>query len=63
MWQLVERIQIQFPGLPNAHWVALRLLDGDASIEKAIRERTLGDLARNNAFAPVGEPAIRGAAS
>jgi ferrous iron transport protein B len=61
--QLVERIQTQFPGLPNAHWVALRLLDGDASIEQAIREETLGDLARDNGFAPVGQPALQGAAS
>jgi GTP-binding protein len=61
--QLVERIQNQFPGLPNPRWVALRLLDGDASIEQAVREGTLGNLARNNGFAPVGEPALQGAAS
>jgi ferrous iron transport protein B len=61
--QLVERIQSQFPGLPNTRWVALRLLDGDTSIEQAIREGTLGNLARNNGFAPVGEPVMQGAAS
>jgi len=61
--QLVERVQAQFPGLPNAHWVALRLLDGDASIEQAIHEGTLGDLARNSAFVQVGDRAMQVAAS
>jgi hypothetical protein len=32
--------------------VALRLLDGDASIEQAVRDRTLGDLARGAVPAP-----------
>ena len=30
----LERV---FPGLPNAHWVALRLLDGDRRIIEAVR--------------------------
>ncbi|PJF20762.1 MAG: iron transporter FeoB [Phototrophicales bacterium] len=45
---LVEAIHAEYPDLPNARWVALRLLDGDASIEQAIREGRLGDLTRNN---------------
>lgn len=49
---LIASIQTQFPNLPNARWVALRLLDGDASIEQAIREGTLGDLTRGKAVAP-----------
>jgi Fe2+ transport system protein B len=53
--QLVSIINEQFPGLPNARWVALRLLDGDASIEQAVREHTLGDLSRGNGVAPVGD--------
>ncbi|MFB3816289.1 MAG: FeoB small GTPase domain-containing protein [Candidatus Methylomirabilales bacterium] len=44
--QLVEQIQRLFPGLPNARWVALRLLDGDERIIQAIRSGELGDLAR-----------------
>lgn len=43
---LVAAIEEQYPNLPNARWVALRLLDGDASIEAAIRENRLGDLSR-----------------
>lgn len=41
---LVSAVLQEYPGLPNARWVALRLLEGDASIEAAIRERRLGDL-------------------
>jgi Fe2+ transport system protein B len=33
-----------FPALPNLRWVALRLLDGDESIIRAVREGSLGDL-------------------
>ncbi len=32
------------PGLPNAPWVALRLLDGDDRIQTALRRGELGDL-------------------
>jgi ferrous iron transport protein B len=32
------------PGLPNAAWVALRLLDGDERIQSALRRGELGDL-------------------
>jgi ferrous iron transport protein B len=42
---LVAQIHRLFPGLPNAEWVALRLLDGDTSIEQAVSDGTLGDLA------------------
>lgn len=42
--QLVERIEAAFPGLPNARWVALRLLEGDHHIIEAIRNGELGDL-------------------
>jgi ferrous iron transport protein B len=43
---LVEQLNGLFPGLPNARWVALRLLDGDPSIEKAVQDGTLGEMAR-----------------
>ncbi len=45
--RLVDQIETDFPELPNARWVALRLLDGDPSIVKAVREGTLGSLTRN----------------
>jgi ferrous iron transport protein B len=35
-----------YPGLPNARWVALRLLDGDQRITQAVRTGELGDLSR-----------------
>ena len=34
----------RLPGLPNARWVALRLLDGDESIIRAVRSGELGEL-------------------
>ena len=42
---LAERVAAQFPGVPNARWVALRLLEGDPGIEAAVRDGTLGELA------------------
>ena len=54
---LARLVEQEFPGLPNARWVALRLLEGDASIEQAVHERRLGDLSRGAAAAP-SEPLI-----
>ena len=42
--ELSLEVQSAFPGLPNAQWVALRLLDGDERIQEAIRSGELGDL-------------------
>jgi ferrous iron transport protein B len=55
--QMTAAVNQAFPGLPNARWVALRLLDGDSSIEKAVRAGTLGDLTRGQTAEPVGSPA------
>jgi ferrous iron transport protein B len=44
--QLASQIETQFPDLPNARWVALRLLDGDKRIATAIQEGEIGDLSR-----------------
>ncbi len=41
---LVMQIQSAFPGLSNARWVALRLLEGDQSIVDAVRSGELGQL-------------------
>jgi ferrous iron transport protein B len=45
--ELVGDLQVLFPGLPNARWVLLRLLDGDDRIIRAVREGDLGDPASN----------------
>jgi ferrous iron transport protein B len=46
--QLTGQIQAAFPDLPNARWVALRLLDGDERIAEALRKGELGDLTHGN---------------
>jgi len=45
--QLVPEIKTVFPELPNARWVAMRLLDGDERIADALLKGDLGDLGRN----------------
>jgi ferrous iron transport protein B len=42
--QLTSQIEASFPDLPNARWVALRLLDGDKRIATAILDGEIGDL-------------------
>ncbi len=49
---LVARVQAAFPGLPNARWVALRLLAGDESITRAVRGGELGQLTEPPVAAP-----------
>lgn len=41
---LTKKIEAMFPGLPNADWVALRLLDGDERIAQAVERGDLGSL-------------------
>lgn len=53
--ELEEDIQEAFPNLPNAKWVALRLLDGDERIIEAVRKGELGDLHYNDALVREGE--------
>ena len=43
---LADKIKTAFPDLPNARWIALRLLDGDESIADALRKGDLGNLRR-----------------
>lgn len=45
--QLIPQIQALYPELPNARWVALRLLDGDERIAEALLQGELGDLQRS----------------
>jgi Fe2+ transport system protein B len=42
---LAARVSEEFPGLPNARWVALRLLEGDQRMIDAVRTGELGTLA------------------
>jgi len=42
--QLLPLIESAAPGVPNARWIAIRLLDGDASVEEALASGRLSDL-------------------
>jgi len=46
--KLCNEIEVEFPGLPNLRWVALRLLEGDQSIIDAIRSGDLGNLKKED---------------
>jgi GTP-binding protein len=41
--ELAPMIELTVPGIPNARWLAIRLLDGDARVQKAL---TSGELAK-----------------
>lgn len=41
---LSEKLERQFPNLPNIRWVALRLLEGDNSIIESVRSGELGNI-------------------
>ena len=41
---LVPLIEAAAPGVPNARWIAMRLLDGDTSVEAALATGQLADL-------------------
>ena len=42
--ELVAKISAAHPGLPNARWIALRLLGGDEHMAEALRSGELGRL-------------------
>ncbi len=42
--RLEDQVETAFPHLPNARWVALRLLEGDRRIVEAVRTGDLGSL-------------------
>ncbi|MFN0156460.1 MAG: FeoB small GTPase domain-containing protein [Bacteroidota bacterium] len=46
--QLAEQVEQMYPGLGNARWVALRLLEGDERISEAIRNGELAGLVRQD---------------
>jgi ferrous iron transport protein B len=51
---LVRPIERAHPDLPNARWVALRLLNADERVETAVRTGDLGNLAEGT-LAPAGD--------
>ncbi|MEN8172217.1 MAG: FeoB small GTPase domain-containing protein [Chloroflexota bacterium] len=42
--KIIQQLEAVFPNLPNARWVALRLLNGDERIAAAVRKGEIGDL-------------------
>lgn len=56
---LVEQIERLYPSLPNARWLALRLLDGDERIIEAVQKGELGELAQQTAILPANTPAMQ----
>jgi ferrous iron transport protein B len=45
--KLTTKIAARFPNLPNARWIALRLLEGDQKIIDAVKSGELKNLSRN----------------
>ena len=43
---VTDLLEAAYPNLPNAQWVALRLLDGDERIARAVRRGEIGELHR-----------------
>lgn len=58
--ELVALIKNKYPGLPNARWVAMRLLEGDKRVENAIRRGELAELSANSLTEAAAASAIGG---
>lgn len=50
--EILPLIEQTYPGLPNARWIAMRLLDGDQRVRQAIRSGELAQLARGERVRP-----------
>ncbi|MDP1569465.1 MAG: FeoB small GTPase domain-containing protein [Vicinamibacterales bacterium] len=50
--ELVPLIEEAVPGVPNARWIAIRLLDGDAQVEEALRSGRLADVVESQTQGP-----------
>lgn len=59
--RLTEMILQAYPDLPNARWVALRLLDGDRNIMEAIESGEIGHLTRPTAEGQALKPQLESA--
>ncbi|MCI0520029.1 MAG: 50S ribosome-binding GTPase [Chloroflexi bacterium] len=51
--ELAPMIEALAPGVPNARWLAIRLLDGDARVQQALASGELADLAARQRRADV----------
>jgi len=58
--EMTELIESALPGLSNARWVAMRLLDGDRRLEEAIHSGELVELAGQSASGEVASGAVVG---
>jgi ferrous iron transport protein B len=63
--QLLPLVRELYPDLPNARWVAMRLLDGDERVRAAILSGELSEIAAGREFAASGqrEVALNGTGS
>ena len=52
--EVIPRVEAAFPGLPNASWVALRLLQGDARVTEEVEQGTLGRIGDGAPVTPPG---------
>jgi ferrous iron transport protein B len=55
--QLVGVVEEVYPGVPNARWVALRLLNADEAVNEAVRAGELGLLGRDEPVSAAVPPA------
>jgi ferrous iron transport protein B len=46
--ELLPLVEAVYPDVPNARWVALRLLNADEAVQEAVRSGELGQLARDD---------------
>jgi len=58
--ELTPMVVAVAPGLANARWVALRLLNGDEQVERAIRTGEVGELARSGRLVLAGGEGVGG---
>lgn len=49
--KLVAMLIARFPGLPNAEWIALRLLEGDRAVAAMVEDGSLGNITNDHAAA------------
>jgi ferrous iron transport protein B len=63
--RLAAEISATYPGLANARWLALRLLDGDERVTRALADGEIADLATPGAASgpPPAPAAVQGVAS
>ena len=51
-------VEDTFPGIPNARWVALRLLNADEAVQEAVRSGELGQLSRDDSDEVIEPPPV-----